>query len=156
MKILGIDYGDRRIGLAVCDQMEIIASPLSVLDRRDDTSAAAEIGRIARENDVELIVLGFPLNMNGTHGPMSEKITKFGDLLKGITGLPVQLCDERLSTTFAEKALIEADMRRDKRKGVRDKVAAQVILQGFLDRRANDAAKAVESDAGAEAQDFNS
>jgi putative holliday junction resolvase len=135
MRHLGIDCGEKRVGLAVSDPLGMIATPFAVLPMRNDESMVDDLKRIISEQNVEKIVVGLPLNMNGTRGPMAEKCAKFAALLEKATGLAVELCDERLSTTSAEKALIEADMRREKRKGIRDKVAAQIILQSYLDRQ---------------------
>lgn len=137
MRILGIDYGDKRLGLALSDPLGMMAMPLSVLERTSDESAIAAIEKIIAEKDVEKIIVGLPLNMNGTRGPMAEKSTKFADALGKSTGVAVELCDERLSTMSAEKALLEGDVRREKRKGLRDKIAAQIILQSYLDRHAS-------------------
>jgi putative Holliday junction resolvase len=143
-KILGLDYGEKRVGVAVSDPDGIIAMAHSVFDRDGGSGKALieEIGRICRETGVEKVVIGLPINMNGTKGPMAEKIESFAEKLAAAVGLVVEKWDERLSTSMAERTLLEADMSRSKRKKVRDKMSAQVILQGYLDavneRRSSD------------------
>jgi putative Holliday junction resolvase len=134
-KILGLDYGEKRVGVAVSDPDGVIAMAHSVFDRDGGSGKALieEIVRICRETGVEKVVVGLPINMNGTKGPMAEKIEAFAANLTGAVGLPVEKWDERLSTSMAERTLLEADMSRSKRKKVRDKMSAQVILQGYLD-----------------------
>jgi putative holliday junction resolvase len=134
-KILGLDYGEKRLGVAVSDPDGIIAMAHSVFDRDGGSGKALieEIVRICRETGVEKVVVGLPINMNGTKGPMAEKIEAFAGKLATAVGLAVEKWDERLSTSMAERTLLEADMSRSKRKKVRDKMSAQVILQGYLD-----------------------
>lgn len=134
-KILGLDYGEKRVGVAVSDPDGIIAMAHSVFDRDGGSGKALieEIARICRETGVEKVVVGLPINMNGTKGPMAEKIEAFAGNLAGALGIAVEKWDERLSTSMAERTLLEADMSRAKRKKVRDKMSAQVILQGYLD-----------------------
>jgi putative Holliday junction resolvase len=134
-KILGLDYGEKRVGVAVSDPDGVIAMAHSVFDRDGGSGKALieEIVKICRETGVEKVVVGLPINMNGTKGPMAEKIEAFAANLAGAVGLPVEKWDERLSTSMAERTLLEADMSRSKRKKVRDKMSAQVILQGYLD-----------------------
>jgi len=134
MRIVGLDYGDVRMGFAVSDSTGTIAMPLCVVDLRHAGKAEEEVKRICLENGAEKLVVGLPLNMNGSSGPMAKKIDDFIGLLKkaGLV-IPVEKMDERLSTSLVERMLIQSDMSRAKRKGVRDKLAAQVILQGYLD-----------------------
>lgn len=131
-----MDVGQRRIGIAVSDPMELFAQGYSVLERgpspRRDFEAIREI--IAK-NQVEGIVVGLPRNMDGTEGAMAEKIRIFGGQLQEQTGLPLVFWDERLSTVAAERVLLEADLSRAKRKQKIDQVAAVFILQNYLDYR---------------------
>lgn len=135
MRILGVDYGTKRIGLALSDPLGIFAQPLEALQVTDLPSAADEITRIAKERDVDTIVIGLPRNMDGTLGEKAQEALAFLDMLLERTHLIVVPWDERLSTAFAERALRESNMSRKKRKKRVDMVAAQVILQGYLDSR---------------------
>lgn len=132
-RILGVDYGERRIGFAVSDPLGSMALPLSMTTVEGERQMIEAIRRVATEVEAELIVIGLPLNMNGSAGPMAEKVTAFAAVLKTTLGLPVVTVDERLSTALVERSLLEGDLSRQKRKGLRDKLAAQVILQGYLD-----------------------
>ena len=133
MKILGLDYGDRKIGVAVSDAFGWTAQGLEVIVRRDDEEVLQRLGTIVREHGVEEFVLGMPKNMNGTIGPRGELSKAFAETLKQTFGLPVHLWDERLSTVSAERTLLEADVSRKKRRQVVDKMAATIILQTYLD-----------------------
>lgn len=135
MKIMAIDYGDSRIGLAVSDALGIIASPVGTIKsvgmRGDIDNLAAQ----AKELGAELIVLGLPLNMDGSEGERAEKTRKLGDVLGKVSGLTVEYMDERLSSVSAERVLDEAEMHWSKRKKVVDTIAAQIILQTYLDKK---------------------
>ncbi|MEI6563039.1 MAG: Holliday junction resolvase RuvX [bacterium] len=135
-RILGIDYGTKRVGVAISDPMAMLSTPLSVETVRSVEEAVTVVCRIARERAVEKIVVGIPINMNGTSGPMALEAGKFVELLRIASGLPVDTTDERLSTSLVERMLVAADVSRGRRKEVRDKLAAQVILQGYLDTKA--------------------
>ena len=136
MKILAVDYGDSRTGLAVCDPSEILATPIKPqIEEKAMAKVAAKICEAAKENRAGLIVIGLPRNMDGTEGPRAAVTREFGSLLEERSGLPVRYVDERLTTVSAERLLIEADVRREKRKKVIDKVAATIILQSYLDGR---------------------
>ena len=132
-RILGIDYGTKRMGVAISDAMAMLSTPVSVEQVRSMEEAVASASRIAKERGVVKIVVGIPVNMNGTHGPMALEAAKFVELLRTASGLPVDITDERLSTSLVERMLLDADVSRERRKDVRDKLAAQVILQGYLD-----------------------
>ncbi|MBT3194218.1 MAG: Holliday junction resolvase RuvX [Verrucomicrobia bacterium] len=134
MRTLGIDYGEKRVGVAISDPLGSIALGLCTLHIKGLKDAIAKVCEVCREKGVETIVVGLPLNMNGSAGPMAEKVEAFAARLGERTGLPIVMSDERLSSAMAERTLLEADMSRGKRKGVIDKMAAQVILQGHLDR----------------------
>ena len=133
MRIMGLDVGDKRIGIALSDLMGWTAQGLKTLERTNTKDDLKELERIANENQVHKIVVGLPKNMNGTLGPQSEKVQKFAAALKNRTNLEMIYWDERLSTVAAERSLIQADVRRKKRKTVIDKVAATYILQNYLD-----------------------
>jgi len=135
-RILGVDYGTKRVGIAISDPMAMLATPLSVETVQSVDEAIAAVCRIARERGVVKIVVGIPINMNGSSGAMALEAGKFVELLRVASGLPVDITDERLSTSLVERMLVEADVSRGRRKEVRDKLAAQVILQGYLDTKA--------------------
>lgn len=134
MRILALDVGDRRIGVAICDELEISAHSLLTIDRVTQ-NYLKQIKDIIEEYNVEEIVIGMPVMMNGTMGIQGEKVSKFVEELKQEISIPVKLFDERLSTKFVEKTLIDADMSRGKRKKVIDKLAAVIILQDYLSSR---------------------
>ncbi|HNX27867.1 MAG TPA: Holliday junction resolvase RuvX [Syntrophomonadaceae bacterium] len=132
MRIMGLDVGEKRIGIALSDPMGWTAQGHSVLQRKNNTSDFNELLKICRQYEVEKIVVGYPLNMNGTIGPKAIEMQKFADILQDKCQMPVELWDERLSTRSAERTLLEADLSRKKRKQVIDKVAAVNILQAYL------------------------
>jgi putative Holliday junction resolvase len=133
MRILALDVGDRRIGLATCDELEIVASPRAVL-RRDGRELDA-LERWAREEEVGLVVVGMPFNSAGEIGPQAQKVVRFMEALRQRLAVPVVEWDEDLSTWEAEQVLIEAGERRAERRRVVDMLAAAVILRSFLDHR---------------------
>ena len=133
--ILGIDYGEKRLGVASSDPLCVISMPLCTIEVQSVKQAIGELCEICRENDIRKIVIGLPLNMDGTRGPMAAKVKAFAGKLGKAANKPIETWDERLSTSQAERALVGADMSRRKRKLVRDKIAAQIILQSYLDAR---------------------
>jgi putative holliday junction resolvase len=132
-RILAVDYGEKRVGLAISDPSGEIALSLRTVEVRGEADVIAGIRQAIADTDADRIVVGLPVNMNGTLGPMAAKVTAFSERLAAATGLPVETSDERLSTSAAERSLLEGDLSRQKRRGLRDKVAAQIILQGYLD-----------------------
>jgi putative Holliday junction resolvase len=134
-RVLGVDYGEKRIGLAVSDPLGMLATPLRTAEVSGTAQALDAVTEACREKEAECVVVGLPLNMDGTAGPMAEKVEAFVAVLRERLSVPVETWDERLSTAQVERSLLDADLSRRKRKGVRDKLAAQVILQGFLDSR---------------------
>ena len=134
-RVLGLDVGDKRIGVALSDEGRLIASPLTVIQSVGWGPDSREILRLMEEHGAELIVCGLPRNMDGSVGFQAEKVMAFADKLRE-SGLDVEFQDERLSTVSAHQALIEGGMHRDERKGTVDKVAAAVILQTYLDSHA--------------------
>lgn len=137
MRILAVDYGDARTGLAVCDPGEMLASPLKTIEHWDPEKVAEESARAARETGAERIVVGNPLNMDGSAGPRAELCREFARLLREKSGLPVVLWDERQTTITAARYLNDTDTRGKKRKKIIDAVAATVILEGYLVWRKN-------------------
>ena len=134
--IAGLDLGEKTIGVAVSDGLRSVASPLVTLKRGKFSENAAELLRIAGERALGGVVLGLPLNMDGSEGPRCQSTRAFARNLARLTDLPIGFWDERLSTVAAERALLEADTSRRRRGEVIDHVAAGVILQGALDRMA--------------------
>ena len=133
-RIMGLDIGDKTIGVAVSDLMGLTAQGVTTIKRVGKKKDIEAIKQIIAEKQVNKIVSGLPKNMNGTVGPQGEKVQKFCELLKEETNLPIEFWDERLSTVAAERTLIQGNVRRENRKGVIDMVAAVIILQGYLDR----------------------
>lgn len=131
-KTLALDLGERRIGIAISDLMGIIANGLETYTRKDIQSDCKYIANIVDNNNVKEIVLGLPKNMDGTCGPRVEKTYAFAEELKKYTNAKIVYYDERLTTVAAEKVLISADVSREKRKTVIDKMAATIILQDYL------------------------
>ena len=132
-RILGVDYGERRTGLAASDPTGTIAFPRETLECPLLEQAAAAVARAAAAEQATLIVVGWPLNMDGSEGPRTARTTAFIDALASRTAVPIARWDERLSTKIAESALLEANTPRAKRRTVIDKLAAQIILQSYLD-----------------------
>ncbi|MEA2086670.1 MAG: Holliday junction resolvase RuvX [Candidatus Caldatribacteriota bacterium] len=135
MRILGIDLGEKRIGISISDELGITAQGLPTINAINEIEDLKNIKEIIDKYGVEKIVLGLPKNMNGSLGKQAQKAISFAEKLKSSFRLPVELEDERLSTSKAEKSLIESDRSRKKRKKVIDKMSAIIILQSFLDRR---------------------
>jgi putative Holliday junction resolvase len=137
MRILAVDYGDVRTGLAVCDSAEILASPFTVINERSEERLVQKIAAITAENSIEEIIVGNPINMNNTRGVRSEKCVKLAEKLRETVQIPVLLWDERTSTQAANALLNEADKRGKKRKEIIDAAAAAVILESYLMYRRN-------------------
>ena len=134
MRIMGLDLGEKTIGVALSDPMGMIARGVEVIKRKTMEEDVKYLLALLQEYEVEKIVLGLPLNMNNTEGPGAKMARDFGRKLTSETGIPVVFWDERLTTVAAEKILLEADMSRAKRKKVIDKMAAVFILQNYLDK----------------------
>ncbi|AZO95706.1 Holliday junction resolvase RuvX [Halocella sp. SP3-1] len=133
MRIMGLDYGDKTIGVAISDVLGLIAQSKGVIRRKNLTEDFIKLQDYLEEYQITEIVVGFPINMNGTLGPRVEKTNQFVNFLRKRVDIPVNLWDERLTTVAAERVLLEADLSRSKRKDVIDAVAAALILQGYLD-----------------------
>lgn len=136
-RIMGLDVGDKTIGVAVSDLMGLTAQGIKTIRRESIRKDLEELENIIKEKQVNKLVLGLPKNMNGTLGPQGEKVIKFSEKLKEKLGLEIQFWDERLTTVAAERSLIQADVSRKKRKQVIDMLAAVLILQGYLDMHRN-------------------
>ena len=136
-RIMGLDVGDKTIGVAVSDLMGLTAQGVKTIKRVGKKKDIEALKEIIKERQVNKIVSGLPKNMNGTLGPQGEKVIKFCELLEEETGIKIEYWDERVSTVAAERTLIQGNVRRENRKGVIDMVAAVIILQGYLDRQRN-------------------
>ncbi len=132
--LMGLDLGEKTIGVAVSDRMRTVASPLETVRRKKFTLDSARLIEIVKDREIGGILLGLPKNMDGTEGPRCQSTRAFARNLSRLTDLPIGFWDERLSTVAAEKALLEADTTRKRRGQVIDHVAAGYILQGALDR----------------------
>ncbi|MCC3375615.1 Holliday junction resolvase RuvX [Cohnella sp. REN36] len=134
-RIMGLDYGDRRTGVAVSDLFGWTAQGVEVIEHKTEEACLRRVEALVRENEVEEVVVGLPKNMNGTVGPRGEICMAFAEALRQKLSMPVHLWDERLTTVAAERTLLEADVSRSKRKQVIDKMAAAILLQSYLDSR---------------------
>jgi len=134
MRIMALDVGSRTIGIACSDALLMTAQGIETIRRTSLENDFNRLRELISEYEVHELVVGMPKNMNGTKGDRAEKTEEFVEKMKAVIDLPVTFWDERLSTVMAERQLIAADVRRKKRKGVIDKMAAVVILQGYLDR----------------------
>ncbi len=138
LRIMGLDFGSKTVGVAVSDPLLITAQGIETIERKEENKLRRTLARIEELIEayhVEEIVLGLPLNMNGTQGPRAEATLAFKDKLERRTGRSVHTWDERLTTVAAEKAMMETGIRRENRKEYSDEMAAVLILQGFLDHR---------------------
>ena len=136
MRIMGLDFGSKTVGVAVCDPLGITAKTVETITRASENKMRQTLARIEQligEYEIERIVLGYPKNMNNTVGERGEKAQEFKAALERRTGLEVILWDERLTTVAAERVLIESGVRRENRKKSVDQIAAAMILQGYLD-----------------------
>ena len=140
MRIIGLDFGSKTVGVAVSDELLITAQGIEIVRRKSENKLRQTLARIEeliKEYNVEKIVLGFPKNMNNTIGDRAEKSLEFAEMLKRRTGLPVVMWDERLTTVEANRTLMESKVRRENRSKYVDMIAAVFILQGYLDSKAN-------------------
>ena len=147
MRIMGLDFGSRTVGVAISDILLLTAQGVEIIRRKEENKLRQTLARIEElivANEVEEIVLGLPKNMNDTEGVRVELTKEFKEKLERRTGLPVIFWDERLTTVAADKAMMEAGIRRENRKDYVDMIAATLILQGYLDRRNNEKKKETE------------
>lgn len=136
MRVMGLDYGSKTVGVAISDPLGITAQGIETITRKEENKLRKTLARIeelVKEYEVETIVLGLPKNMNNTMGERAEKSMEFKAMLERRIGVPVILWDERLTTASAERTLMESGVRREDRKKYLDKIAAVFILQGYLD-----------------------
>lgn len=137
MKIMAVDFGEARTGLALCDRTEYLASPIGTIHERDFADCVTKIVYTAKEYEAEAIVVGHPINMDGSHGEKAQKCERLANMLHNILGVPVELWDERQTTMQAATYLNEMNVRGQKRKDVIDEVAATIILESYLAYRKN-------------------
>lgn len=137
MIIMSVDYGDKRTGVAICDKLEMLASPVCVLTEWNAETLADKIVNLASEKKAEIIVVGLPKNMDGSKGFRADACEELGALVSARTDIPVEFWDERLTTVSAHRILSENNVRGKKRKAVVDSVAAEIILQNYIDYRKN-------------------
>lgn len=135
MRIMALDFGTKRIGIAMSDELLLTAQGLNSLERKTLKDDLEKISKLANGNNVEEIIVGLPLNMNGTYSAKTKEVVVFVDELSKAVTMPVKTWDERLTSMQAERILLEADASRAKRRKVTDKLAAQIILQSYLDSR---------------------
>ena len=138
MRIMGLDFGSKTVGVAVSDSLLLTAQGVEIIRRKDENKLRQTLARIEElieEYEITEIVLGLPKNMNATEGVRVELTNEFKEKLERRTGLPVIMWDERVTTVSADKIMMEAGVRRENRKQYVDKIAAMLILQGYLDRR---------------------
>ena len=133
-KLLGVDFGDKRTGLAVSDERQTVATGTETISVGGMQKTAVEVARIATARGVQGIVVGLPVNMDGSHGPRAEHARKFAGILQGLVEVPVAMIDERMTTMAAARYLNETDTRGQKRKQVIDTLSAEIILQNMLDK----------------------
>ena len=137
MKIMAVDFGDARTGLAICDKTELLASPVGVIHEKRFEHAVEKVAAAAAENRAEAVIVGLPLNMNGSEGPRAELCRNFAEQLSSRVNVPVRMWDERQTTVYAAGYLNQTDTRGKKRKEVIDAVAAVIILDSYLQWRKN-------------------
>jgi putative Holliday junction resolvase len=133
MRILALDHGTKRIGVALSDEMKMIATPLEFIPAEPFAPFLERLKQLIREKEVELILIGMPRNMDGSYGPAALQVQEFIAVLKDAITVPIKAWDERLTSAQANRFLIAANVRRDKRKEKVDKTAAAILLQSYLD-----------------------
>jgi len=134
-RVLGVDFGQARIGVAISDELGMLAHPVETIPGARVDAAARRVAEIARERDVERVVIGMPRHMNGEVGAAAAEAHAFAEKLRPLLKCPITMWDERLSTTAANRALRDAGQKTKHTRGIVDQVAAQMILQGYLDSR---------------------
>ena len=133
MRILALDHGTKRIGIAISDELKMIAQPLEFSPAEPFLDFVTRLKEIIREKEVELILIGMPRNMDGSYGPAALKVQEFIAVLKDMVAIPIQTWDERLTSAQAQRFLIQGGVRRQERKQKVDKMAASILLQSYLD-----------------------
>jgi putative Holliday junction resolvase len=141
MRILALDLGTKRTGVALSDELKMIAQPLEYIPTEPFAEFLARLKEILREKQVELILVGLPRNMDGSYGPAAMKAREFAAALRDAVAIPIQMWDERLTTAQAQRFLIQGGVRRKQRKEKVDQTAAAILLQSYLDNKAEGAAE---------------
>ena len=134
MRVLAIDHGSKRIGIAVSDELKMIAQPLEFIPAEPFAAFLVRLNELISDKEVESILVGLPRNMDGSYGPAAQKVQDFVTALKGALSVPIKTWDERLTSAQANRLLIQGNVRRDKRKEKVDAMAAAILLQSYLDR----------------------
>jgi putative holliday junction resolvase len=140
VRILAIDHGTKRMGIAISDELQMIAQPVEFIPAEPFAEFLARLKELMREKEVELIVVGMPRNMDGSYGPAALKVQDFVAVLRNAVTVPIRTWDERLTSVQANRFLLEGNVRREKRKEKVDKMAAAIFLQSFLDGQSNEVA----------------
>ena len=133
MRILALDHGTKRIGIAISDELKMIAQPLEFIPAEPFADVLARLKEMVRDKELELILVGLPRNMDGSYGPAALRVQDFVAALRGALTVPIRTWDERLTSAQANRVLIQGNVRRDKRKQKVDKMAAAILLQSYLD-----------------------
>jgi putative Holliday junction resolvase len=133
MRILALDHGTKRIGVAISDETKTIAQPLEYIPAEPFADFLTRLKQLLVEKEVDLVLIGLPRNMDGTYGPAAQKVQAFVAVLRGAITIPIKMWDERLTSSQANRILIQGGVRRDKRKEKVDKMAAAILLQSYLD-----------------------
>jgi putative holliday junction resolvase len=133
MRILALDHGTKRIGVAISDETKTIAQPLEYIPAEPFADFLARLKQLLVEKEVDLMLIGLPRNMDGTYGPAAQKVQAFVAVLRGAITIPIKMWDERLTSSQANRILIQGGVRRDQRKEKVDKMAAAILLQSYLD-----------------------
>jgi len=140
VRILAIDHGTKRMGIAISDELQMIAQPVEFIPAEPFAEFPARLKELLREKEVELIVVGMPRNMDGSYGPAALKVQDFVAVLRNAVTVPIRTWDERLTSVQANRFLLEGNVRREKRKEKVDKMAAAILLQSYLDGQSNEVA----------------
>jgi len=140
VRILAIDHGTKRMGIAISDELQVIAQPVEFIPAEPFADFLTRLKGLLRDKEVELIVVGMPRNMNGSYGPAALKVQDFVAALKNAVTVPIRTWDERLTSAQANRFLLEGNVRREKRKEKVDQMAAAILLQSFLDGQGNEVA----------------
>jgi len=135
MRVLALDHGTKRIGVAISDELKMIAQPLEFISTEPFNAFLARFQQLLRDKEIDLIIVGMPRNMDGSYGPAALKVQEFVAALKGAVTTPIVTWDERLTSVQANRLLIQGNVRREKRKEKVDKMAAAILLQSYLDSR---------------------
>ena len=136
MRILALDHGSKRVGVAVSDETKTIAQPLEYIPAEPFADFLARLKELLIAKEIDLVLIGLPRNMDGSYGPAARKVELFAGVLKAAITVPIKMWDERLTSTMANRILIQGKVRRDKRKEKVDKMAAAILLQSYLDSQA--------------------